>query len=144
MAAISPESLGFIVNHVVLPPHLPQKAEDAQVSRAAERDLIGLLSTQLMSYSPQVDHRSASIQAAWAGIHMMLNRCALLISSHDLDADLILRAFRGLETTGESCDVTLRASELTGALSQPFSASSLSQSSKRGAYPAQRREVGHL
>ena len=141
---MSPESLDFIVNHVVLPPHLPQQAEDAQVSRAAERDLIGLLSAQLETYRPRVDHQSSSIHAAWAAIDMMLNRCALLMSSHDLDAGLLIRAFRGLAPTGESCDFPLRASELTGTLSQPFSPPNLSQSPKRGAYPAQRRGVGHL
>lgn len=99
------ESLQFILNHVVLPPRLPQEAEDPEVSRAAERCLISLLSTQLKTYQAQMGRRSSSIHAVWTSIAVMLVRCALLMSSSALDTDPLVRAFESLDTTGEPCDI---------------------------------------
>ena len=103
MVALSPDILKFIVNHVVLPPQLPQKAEDSQLTRDAERGLIGLLSTQLEEFRRQVCHRPSKVFEAWASIEVMLGHCALLISSHALAADVLVRAFQSLHTAGESC-----------------------------------------
>ena len=125
MAATTEESLEFIVHHVILPPQLPQEEEDAQISRAAERRLIKLLSTQLKDYC-QVDRQSWSIHAIWTSIEMMLHQCALLMSSDALTADLLVHAFRRLDTAGESCDLALRVFELTSALSQPINSTDLS------------------
>lgn len=107
MAAMSPESLDFIMHHVVLPPKLPQEAEDLQISRAAERDLIGLLSTQLKTYRVEEYRHSSSIHAVWASVEEMLDRCKLLASTHALCADLLVRAFPSMETFGETCDMVL-------------------------------------
>ena len=125
MAAITKKSLEFIVNHVVLPPQLPQKIEDARISRAAERSLIDLLSTQRKGYC-QVDRQSSNIHKTWASIEMMLDQCTLLISSDALTADLLVRAFQRLDAAGESCDLALKDFELTSALSQPINSADLS------------------
>ena len=101
MATMPPKSLEFIINHVVLPPKLPQEAEDSQLSRIAERDLVELFSTQLKSYCLKIDRESLDLCAAWAINQAMLNRCASLIATPSLDAETILRAFAGLDATGE-------------------------------------------
>lgn len=108
MAAMLPESLELIVHHVVLPPKLPQKAEDPQISQVAERDLIGLLSTQLTIYRFKDDRKSSSIRSVWVGVEEMLNRCKPLISTHALSADSLLRAFSTLMPSRESGDMLLQ------------------------------------
>ncbi len=145
MAALSPKILKIIINHVVLPPQLPQKAEDSQLTRAAERGLIGLLSTQLKDFRRQADHRSSKVLAVWASIEAMLGHCALLLSSHTLAADVLVRAFQSLHTAGESYDIARGVFELTSTtLSEPLNHPHLSESSKCGAHPAQKRGIRHL
>lgn len=105
MAAMASESLQFIVNHVILPPKLPQEAENPHISRTAECHLVGLLSTQLASYRRKIDLKSSSLCAAWAINQAMLNRCESLISTPSLDAETVVRAFASLDETGEWRDV---------------------------------------
>ena len=105
MAAMAPESLQFIVNHVILPPKLPQEAENPHISRTAECHLVDLLSTQLKSYRREIDLKSSSLCAAWAINQAMLHRCASLISTPSLDAETVVRAFASLDETGEWRDV---------------------------------------
>ena len=144
MTAMPPESLEFIVNHVILPPRLPQKAEDALVSRAAERSLISLLSTHLGTYRAYVNDRSSRVHAVWPSIKAILDRCALLMSSYALTTDLLVCAFQSLDTDGKSYNLPPGASKLTVALSQPLNPSDIYQSSECGAYPAQKRGHGCL
>ena len=106
MAAMPLESLEFIVNHVILPPRLPQKAEDALVSRVAERSLISLLLTHLGTYRAYVDDRYSTVHAVWPSIKTMLDRCALLMSSYALTTELLVHAFQSLDTDGKSSDLT--------------------------------------
>ena len=101
MAAMAPESLQFIVNHVILPPRLPQEAENPQISRTAECHLVDLLSTQLDSYRRKIDLKSSSLCAEWAINQAMLRRCASLISTPSLDAETVVRAFASLDETGK-------------------------------------------
>ena len=138
MAAIPPNSLSFIINHVVLPPQLPHAAEDCQDTRVAERDLIGLLSTQLKTYRGKVDPQSSSNHAVWASIESMLDICTLLISTHVLTVDLLVHAFQSLEISGESRGIALEVFELTCATRPCLDHPYLSQSSKCGAYSAQK------
>ncbi len=144
MAVLRPDILKFIVNHVVLPPQLPQEAEDSQITRAAERGLISLLSTQLEEFRRQSGHRTSNVFAVWASIEVMLGHCALLISSHALAADVLVRAFQSLHTAGESCDLARGMFELTSTLSQPFNHPHLSKSSKCSADPARKRQIRYL
>lgn len=102
-----PESIQFIVNHVILPPKLPQEAEDPQLSRIAECHLVELLSTQLESYRRKIDHESSNLCTAWAIIQEMLKRCASLISTPSLDAKTIINAFASLKEIGECRDMVL-------------------------------------
>ena len=107
MAAMPPDSLEFIVHHVVLPPKLPQEAEDFQISRVAERNLIDLLSTQLKIYHFKDERNSSSIHSVWVSVEEMLKHCKLLISTHPLSTDLLVRAFSTSDTSCESFDVAL-------------------------------------
>ncbi len=105
MAAMAPESIQFIVNHVILPPKLPQEAEDPQISQISERHLVGLLSTQVKNYRREINLKSSSLCAAWAINQAMLHRCASLISTPSLDAATVVRAFASLDETGKWRDV---------------------------------------
>lgn len=107
MAAMPPENLELIVHHVVLPPKLPQRAEDFQISRAAERDLIDLLSTELKIYRFKDDRNSSSIRSVWVSVEEMLNRCKLLISTYPLSAELLVRAFSTSDTSCKSLAMAL-------------------------------------
>lgn len=144
MAALPPESLKFIVNHVILPPRLPQKAEDSQISRAAERDLVGVLSAQVNTYLGSVDPQSSNIHAGWLSIGAMLDRCALLISTYALSADLLVRSFQSLKTTSESRDMVVGIIELISVFRRALHPSYLPQSSECGAHPAQNRGSDYL
>ena len=43
MVSISAEALQYYVNHIFLPPKLPQEAEDCEHARSAEQGLLRLL-----------------------------------------------------------------------------------------------------
>ena len=103
MANTPLRSLDFIINHVVLPPKLPQEAEEPELSRAAERDLVGLVSTQLEGYRSLAGHQTPNARAGWLSIKMMLDRCTLLLSPHALVPSLLVGTFRSLGTESKSC-----------------------------------------
>ena len=106
MAALPPESLQFIVNHVILPPKLPDKADDPQLSRRDECHLVKLLSEQLETYCRTIERKSLTSYRAWAINQAMLDRCAQLISTASLDPEVIVRGFQSLNETGESRNAT--------------------------------------
>ncbi len=71
------------------------------IVRAAERSLIGLLSTQLESYRREVHHRSSSIhvaRATWTTTKAILDRYTHLTYSHGLLVDLHVCAAQSLDT----------------------------------------------
>lgn len=105
MATRAPESLEYIINHIIFPPKLPQTAEDPQILRIAERDIVQLLSTQLKSYCRMIDGESSSTYTAWAINQAMLDRCASLVSTPSLDANMVLRAFESLDVSGKYQDI---------------------------------------
>ena len=106
MAAIPPDSLEFIINHVFLPPKLPQEAEHPQTSRTAEQHLIRLLSSQADSYCRQCqqDARGATsaLDEAWGVIKTMLLRCATVVSAQNLSTELLTSLFAKLALEGVS------------------------------------------
>ena len=74
----------------------------------------------------------------------MLDRGALLISSHALTTEPLVRAFQGLDTDGKSYDLAPGASMLTVALSQPLDPSDVPQSPKCGTYLTQNQGNGYI
>lgn len=106
MAPCSEESLDFIVNHVILPPKLPQEADDSNASRAAEQDLLRLLSTEADFHCRQTlqDPRSTrpALSVVWPVVKRMLSRCATVISAQYLSPKLLTRLFLQLQVEGLS------------------------------------------
>ena len=100
------ESLDFIINHVILPPKLPQEADDSNASRAADQHLLRLLSTEVDSYCRQTlqDPHSTrpAFSAVWTVVKRMLSRCATLSSAQYLSAELLTRLFLQLQVEGVS------------------------------------------
>ena len=106
MALYPPECLDFIINHVVLPPKLPQEADDPQTSRAAEQYLLRLLSSKIDSYCHQHQRDThgtkSAINEVWGVIKTMLLRCATVVSAHNLSTELLTRLFAKLVPGGMS------------------------------------------
>lgn len=100
MALDSAQSLEFIINHVVLPPKLPQKADDPQTSRAAEPDLLQLLSSTIDSYCRDLPEGTAS--TPWDLIKTMLSRCSAVVSAQSLSTEILMHLFAELKPEGMS------------------------------------------
>ena len=106
MAGYPAESLDFIINHVILPPKLPQEADDSNVSHAAKQRLLRLLSSEADFYRLQIQQNTngnaSAIIEAWAVIKTMLLRCATVISAQYLSTEVLGRLFSELTVEGMS------------------------------------------
>ena len=106
MAGCPPESLDFIINHVTLPPKLPQKADDSNMSHAAKQHLLRLLSSEADFYrlktQQTVSDNASAISEAWGVIKTMLLRCATVVSAQYLSTELLTRLFSELTVEGIS------------------------------------------
>ena len=100
MAWYPAESLDFITNHVILPPKLPQEAEDPKTSRTAEEHLLRLLSLEAKFFSlrnqPDASGTTSALDEAWGVIKTMLTRCATVLSATHLSTRLLARLFSEL------------------------------------------------
>ena len=106
MAAYSADSLDFMINHVILPPKLPQEADDSKISRAAEQNLLQLLSSETDFYCRQ-DHQdthstTSVFSEAWGVIKTMLLRCASVVSARNLSTGLLTSLFSKFTAGGLS------------------------------------------
>lgn len=102
--AISSQSLDFIINHVALPPKLPQESEDRQLTHLAEQDLLRLVSSQVEAFRLQhlqTDAQSANVCNVWASIRTMTTRLALLNSPQTLSVKELTKCFINLRESGE-------------------------------------------
>ena len=106
MAGYPAESLDFIINHVILPPKLPQEADDPNISHAAKQHLLRLLSSEADSYRLQIQQNTngnaSAISEAWDVIKTMLSRCATVVSAQYLSTELLARLFSELTVEGIS------------------------------------------
>lgn len=104
MAQSSKESLKFIINHVVLPPKLPQEAEDPRVLRDAEQQLFQLLLSQVDSFRAKDSQHTVSPLAEtsklWDVIKTMLSRCAALNAAQFLSVNLLSDMLANLKEAG--------------------------------------------
>lgn len=104
MAAYPGESIDFIINHVILPPKLPQEADDSTASRAAQQHLLRLLSSKADSYCNQYKQSTPSTASAfskaWGVIKTMLLRCATVVSAQHVYTNLLIRLFAELMVDG--------------------------------------------
>ena len=106
MAGYPAESLDFIINHVILPPKLPQEADDPKIAHAAKQHLLRLLSSEADSYRLQIQQNTngnaSAISEAWDVIKNMLSRCATVVSAQYLSTELLTRLFSELTVEGMS------------------------------------------
>lgn len=101
MAALSPACLRYIIDHVVLPPQLPQSAEAGDIARAYDFKLVGLLSDQAKAYRQHNANASSQSTKCWQIIEKMLNRFKHLISTPCLSEETLVQALRALQPSGE-------------------------------------------
>lgn len=101
MAAMRPKSLPLIIEHVFFLPKLPQTAEDNEVMRDAERDLINLLKPQVQAYCQQYNQSTPEINSAWLIIERMLGYSTLMAATSSLSADQVVAAFKDFEASGK-------------------------------------------
>ncbi len=101
MATMGKQSLPYIIDHVFLPPKLPQMAEDDEIVGGAEQDLIKMVLNQLQAYRHQNTQSSTEINKAWLIIEKMLGHCTLLGGTSSLPADQLIASFDGLEASGK-------------------------------------------
>ena len=99
MAGIPPASLEFIVNHVALPPKLPQKAEDPDASRAGSCQLIDLLVATIQSYRQQCTDLPG-LDSSWAIVETALIRYGQLLSTPSLSVKDLSNYMLSLRAAG--------------------------------------------
>ena len=106
MAGCPAESLDFIINHVILPPKLPQEADDSTISHAAKQHLLRLLSSETDFYRLQIQQNTngnaSAVNEAWVVVKTMLLHCATVVSAQYLSTELLTRLFSGLTVEGIS------------------------------------------
>ena len=104
MATYPVESLDFIINHLILPPKLPQEADETNVSHAAEQRLVRLLSSEADTYRLQLQQDTSgntqAVSEVWGVIKTMLLRCAKVVSAQYLSPEVLARLFSELTTEG--------------------------------------------
>ena len=98
MEPLSAESLRFIVNHVIMPPHLPQEAENSIISRQAEQDLLRLVIGRVKAYDSKF---FSGFSDRWLTIDKMLAQWIILNSTPTLSSKALAEAFAGMGITGE-------------------------------------------
>ena len=106
MAGYPAESLDFIINHVILPPKLPQQEDDSTTSHAAKQHLLRLLRSEADLYYLQIQQntnsKTSAIREAWGVVKTMLLRCATVVSAQYLSTELLVRLFSELTVDGMS------------------------------------------
>ena len=101
MAALSSSSCRYIINHVVLPPKLPQSAADDDLAHDGESCLIQLLSTRVQAYLRENVQSPVQVTQSWKSVQTMLKRLDSLISTRPLSINRIIYHFRHLGINGE-------------------------------------------
>jgi hypothetical protein len=99
--------LDYLVNHVFLPPKLPQEEENDH--HAKELSLLEFISTAADEFhrllqEPDCGANQSAI-TTWSTVHRMLRASKDLHSSETLDADLTLKALLGMKVDGTSIPV---------------------------------------
>ena len=101
-AQISSDSLDYIVNHVLLPPKLPQEGETPELVRNAEQDLLCLLRSSLERYrgDAQPNGFDPEIDRLWGIVARMLLKCSKLSSTQALSPRTLCTMFSQLKDSG--------------------------------------------
>ena len=98
MATLSHETLQYIINHVILPPRLPQEADVQTVSRHAEQELLRLVVDQVNAYDAK---SSSGTCEQWGVIEKMLEQWVTLKSTDLMSSHTLEKGFAEMRETGE-------------------------------------------
>ncbi|KAL8900129.1 MAG: hypothetical protein Q9207_005838 [Kuettlingeria erythrocarpa] len=106
MASSCPRAeLEYIINHVVLPPRLPQQAESAELTATAERFLLDLV----LSIAGQFEKRCApAYQTPWTVVQQMLKNWIATKPHRDLSEQRLERSLSMMEP-GDVLPIRIRA-----------------------------------
>ena len=91
MVSIPSEHLQYYIDHVFLPPRLPQQAEDYEHARAAEQGLLHLLHDSTQSFQRSQMNGELST-APWKTIERMVECWTELDSTPSITNSAILKA----------------------------------------------------
>ena len=107
-SSIPSDSLHYVVNHVILPPRLPQTAEVLDDARLAERALLDFAFVKARSYLLCVERvqdgdndSSIDVMIVWKTIAKMLSSWLTLTSSRSLSESILAEAFTKLQPQGK-------------------------------------------
>lgn len=105
MSQLSKESLQYIINHVVLPPRLPQSQELPHITEDAENHLVHLTLDCVEDIS---SHCAPQHKQSWISVQKMLSRMTELKVGPRLPAELTIRHIKTMRQ-GDSLPVRIRA-----------------------------------
>ncbi|KAL8766975.1 MAG: hypothetical protein Q9209_006387 [Squamulea sp. 1 TL-2023] len=94
MAQCSRAQLEYIIDHVILPPKLPDKTEDGESVAAAEKALLNLLVSVIDRFRQQC---TSDCQKPWLIVRRMVSCWSTTNPSDSLSDELLSRAFSNME-----------------------------------------------
>ena len=97
MTPISQASLQYIIHHVVLPPQLPSSAEDVDVTRDGEKQLLQLTLQSIQRLSRR---SSNSVKPTLAVLEKTIRHWAVLDAEGNLPAETVLKWLADAEKDG--------------------------------------------
>ena len=114
--ALSSESLRYIVDHVFLPPKLPQEAETVQVEQQAGSDLLALILREAQVFNNLLI--SAEAREAWDTIIKTFQSWTNVAASGCIPELLVARQLADMAPTGKCNPETFTAYYLN--FSKPY------------------------
>ncbi|KAL9602747.1 MAG: hypothetical protein Q9219_001590 [cf. Caloplaca sp. 3 TL-2023] len=105
MSQCSVQVLEFLINHVVLPPKLPQEAESEQLTAKAEEFLLKLVSSEVKSFRQQAE---PAFHHSWLIIEKMLRSWGSIKPHGPLSATILEKTVLALED-GDVLPLKIRA-----------------------------------
>ncbi|KAL8827109.1 MAG: hypothetical protein Q9170_007144 [Blastenia crenularia] len=94
MAQCPKEELEYIINHVVLPPKLPQEAESPQLVTSAERQLLNIVFRTATEFQLQC---AKEMRPSWLRIEKMLAQWIATKPNEDLSEQLLDKAIQDMQ-----------------------------------------------
>ena len=101
MLSIPAEDLQYYIDHIFLPPKLPQQAEDCEQARSAEQGLLRLLHDSTISFQNSQTSVESST-GAWETIERMMGCWITLDSTPILAKSALLTALADIKYIGRS------------------------------------------
>lgn len=98
MAGCSIAELQYMINHVVLPPKLPDRPELEDFVEATEKTLLNELLSVLRRF---VQKCTPEVKPAWITVQRMLSRCANAKILNDLSEKLLTEAISDMSPGGK-------------------------------------------